>query len=45
MVPLFKLLSYHSDKYCPTRRRCVSEKSLRMRRKQEASRQLNVTHA
>ena len=45
MVPLFKLFNYHSDKYCPTKGRCFSEKSLKMRRKQEASPQLSLTHA
>lgn len=44
MKPLFKLFGFHADKYCPTKGRCFSEKSLRKRRKQEASRQIHVTH-
>jgi DNA-binding transcriptional ArsR family regulator len=44
MKPLFKLFSFHADKYCPTKGRCFSEKSLRKRRQQEASRQIHVTH-
>jgi len=44
MKPLFKLFSFHSSKYCPTGGRCYSEKSLRKRRKQEASRQIHVRH-
>jgi len=44
MKPLFKLLAFHSDKYCPTGDKCFSEKSLKKHRKQEASRRLHVTH-
>jgi len=44
MRPLFKILAFHSDKYCPTRTKCLSEKGLRKYRKQEASRQLNLIH-
>jgi len=42
--PLFKLFAYHSQKYCPTRGKCLTGKGLRIRRKKEASRQLHVTH-
>jgi DNA-binding transcriptional ArsR family regulator len=42
--PLFKLLAFHSDKYCPTSGACFSEKNLKECRKQEASRALHVTH-
>jgi DNA-binding transcriptional ArsR family regulator len=42
--PLFKLFDYHSQKYCPTRGTCLTEKGLRQIRKKEASRQLHVTH-
>jgi DNA-binding transcriptional ArsR family regulator len=44
MKPLFRLFTKHSDKYCPTGGRCLGEKSLRKRRKKEASFQLHVTH-
>ncbi len=42
--PLFKLLAFHSDKYCPTDDACFSEKSLKKRGRQEASHTLHVTH-
>jgi DNA-binding transcriptional ArsR family regulator len=42
--PLFKLFAYHSQKYCPTRGKCLTEKGLRKMRKKDASGQLNVTH-
>jgi DNA-binding transcriptional ArsR family regulator len=42
--PLFKLLDYHAQKYCPTRGTCLTEKGLRQLRKKEASGQLHVTH-
>jgi DNA-binding transcriptional ArsR family regulator len=44
MKPLFKLFTHHSAKYCPTGGRCLSEKSLKNRRKNEASLRLHVTH-
>ena len=40
---LFKLFDYHSQKYCPTRGECLTEKGLRQMRKKEASGQLHVT--
>jgi DNA-binding transcriptional ArsR family regulator len=42
--PLFKLFAYHSQKYCPTRGKCLSQKGLRALRRKEASGQLKVTH-
>ena len=42
--PLFKLFAYHSQKYCPRRGKCLSEKGVREMRKKEASGQLRVTH-
>jgi len=42
--PLFKMFDYHSQKYCPRRGTCLTEKGLRRMRKKEASRQLHVTH-
>jgi hypothetical protein len=42
--PLFKLFAYHSQKYCPTRGKCLTEKGLRKMRKKDASGRLYVTH-
>lgn len=42
--PLFRLFAHHSQKYCPTRGKCLTEKGLKERRKREASGQLHVTH-
>ncbi len=44
MKPLFKLFTFHSEKYCPTGGRCLTEKGLKEHRKKEASRRLHVTH-
>jgi DNA-binding transcriptional ArsR family regulator len=44
MAPLFKLFKFHFEKYCSTDGRCGSEKDLKKRRTQEASRILHVTH-
>jgi DNA-binding transcriptional ArsR family regulator len=42
--PLFKVLVFHSDKYCQTGAKCFGEKGLKKLRKQEASLKLHVTH-
>jgi len=42
--PLFKLFAFHSQKYCPTRGKCPTEKGLREMRKKDASGRLHVTH-
>ncbi len=42
--PLFKLLDYHSQKYCPTRGTCLTEKGIRQMGKKKASGRLHVTH-
>jgi hypothetical protein len=42
--PLFKLFTFHSQKYCPTHGKCLTEKGLRKLRKKQASNQLHVTH-
>jgi ArsR family transcriptional regulator len=42
--PLFKLFMFHSEKYCPTGKKCFSKKKLKEHRKKEASRRLHVTH-
>lgn len=42
--PMLKLFDYHSQRYCPPRGTCLTEKGLRQMRKKEASGQLLVTH-
>lgn len=42
--PLFELFAYHSQKYCPTRGKCLTQRGLKERRKKEASGRLHVTH-
>lgn len=42
--PLFKLFANHSQKYCPTGGKCLTEEGLRQLRKKQASDQLHVTH-
>lgn len=42
--PLFKLFTNHSQKYCPTGGKCLTEEGLRQLRKKQASDQLHVTH-
>jgi DNA-binding transcriptional ArsR family regulator len=44
MEPLFKLFTYHCEKYCPTQGKCLTEEGLRQMRKKQASNQLHVTH-
>jgi len=44
MRPLFKILEFHSEKYCPTGSKCFSENKLREHRKREASHPLRITH-
>ena len=34
---LFKIFSYHAKKYCPTEGKCLTARSLRERKKQDAS--------
>jgi hypothetical protein len=42
LEPLFKLVDYHSKKYCPTEGKCLSAKDLRKLRKKEALKPLYV---
>jgi DNA-binding transcriptional ArsR family regulator len=42
--PLFRLFVYHSQKYCPTRGKCLTQRGMREMRKKQASGQLRVTH-
>jgi DNA-binding transcriptional ArsR family regulator len=44
MEKLFKIFAYHSEKYCPTEGKCLTERDLRRRRKREASDSLYLTH-
>jgi len=44
MEPLFKIFTYHSKKYCPTRGKCLTDKSLKEERKKDASTPSYVTH-
>jgi DNA-binding transcriptional ArsR family regulator len=42
--PLFGLFVFHSQKYCPTRGKCLTQRGLREIRKRQASGKLRVTH-
>jgi len=42
--PLFELFDYHSQKYCPIGRTCLSENGLRQMRRREASNRLSVAN-
>ena len=42
--PMFKLFTYHSQKYCPTGGRCLTVKSLKEAKKKDASVPSYVTH-
>jgi len=37
MEKLFKIFSYHAEKYCPTRGKCLTYKNLQEQKRQEAS--------
>lgn len=43
MEQLFKVFSYHAEKYCPTEGKCLSDKGLQQKKKKDASNQLYVT--
>ena len=43
MEQLFKIFSYHAEKYCPTRGKCLTDNGLRKQKKQDASRSLYLT--
>jgi len=40
---LFKIFSYHAEKYCPTGGKCLPDKDLQRQRRREASSLLYVT--
>lgn len=42
LEPLFKLVDYHSKKYCPTKGKCLSVRDLKKLRKKEALKPLYV---
>jgi len=42
--PLFKLFTFHSEKYCPTGGKCLNQKRLKKHRREEASSPPYVTH-
>jgi len=44
MEQIFKTFAYHSDKYCPTSGKCLTDKKIKEHRKKDASRRLYVTH-
>ncbi len=44
MEPIFKIFAYHSEKYCPTKGKCLTENGLRRWRKREASSPMHLTH-
>ncbi len=45
MDRLFKVFSYHAEKYCPTEGKCLSAQDLRERKKRKASRPLYVARS
>lgn len=44
MVPLFKLLKFHFEKYCANTDKCDTATELKKRRRQEANSPLHLTH-
>ncbi|MDH5690660.1 MAG: helix-turn-helix domain-containing protein [Candidatus Bathyarchaeota archaeon] len=40
MEQLFKILSYHAKKYCPTGGKCLTDKDLQEQKKKDASKSL-----
>jgi DNA-binding transcriptional ArsR family regulator len=43
MEQLFKIFSYHAEKYCATEGKCPTDKGLQQKKKKDASSQLYVT--
>ena len=43
MEQLFKIFSYHAEKYCPTEGKCLTDKGLREQKKKDASNSLYFT--
>lgn len=44
MEPLFKIFAYHSEKYCPTEGRCLTNEDPQKARRKDASRMIYVKH-
>ena len=44
MEKLFKIFSYHAEKYCPTKGQCLTESGLKQKKKKDASNPLYLTH-
>ena len=42
--PLFKVFDYHTQKYCPVKGTCLTEKGIRHLRKREASGKFQFSH-
>jgi DNA-binding transcriptional ArsR family regulator len=43
MERLFKIFSYHAEKYCPTEGKCLTSKGLKEQKKKDASSSLYLT--
>jgi len=43
MEKLFKIFSYHAEKYCPTKGKCLTNKVLKEQKKKDASHSLYLT--
>ena len=43
MEQLFKIFSYHAEKYCPTEGKCLTDKGLQEQKKEDASSPLYFT--
>jgi DNA-binding transcriptional ArsR family regulator len=43
MERLFKIFSYHAEKYCPTGGKCLTDKGLKRQKKKDASSPLYLT--
>jgi len=43
MEKLFKIFSYHAEKYCPTRGKCLTDLGLKEQKKKDASSALYLT--
>lgn len=41
---IFKIFSYHAEKYCPTEGRCLTDEGLKERKRREASTTLYLNH-
>ena len=44
MEQLFKIFSYHAEKYCPTGGKCLTDQDLQERKKKDASSSLYFSH-